>query len=143
MTVRPMLASDAGRVAELSGQLGYPAEATEVAERFRALAADPLSALLVAEDADGRVVGWTHVLGRQFLESAASAEVMALVVDADLRRSGVGRQLLAAAESWAVARGYDLMRIRSNTVRQEARPFYLGRGYEIAKTQYVFSKRLG
>jgi GNAT superfamily N-acetyltransferase len=143
MIVRTMRASDADRVAELSDQLGYPAGTIGVAERFRALSADPLSALLVAEDDTGRVVAWTHVMGRQFLESAASAEVIALVVDGTARRSGVGRQLLAAAESWAVARGYDLMRIRSNTVRQEARPFYIGRGYAISKTQYVFVKKLG
>jgi GNAT superfamily N-acetyltransferase len=50
--------------------------------------------------------------------------------------------LLAAAESWASARGYTSMRIRSNTARVEARPFYRKHGYAIVKTQYVFRKDL-
>lgn len=142
MTIRPMRLSDAALVANLSGQLGYPAGFEEIEKRWAALASDPDAALLVAESREGAILGWTHVQGRRFIESAPYAEVLALVVDAALRRSGIGRELLAAAEGWAVARGYDSMQIRSNTARDGARPFYLGRGYEIWKTQYVFKKRL-
>jgi GNAT superfamily N-acetyltransferase len=142
MMIRPMLSTDAASVEILSGQLGYPAKTEEIQARFTALSADPEAALMVAESDGGAILGWMHVQGRRFIESAPYAEVLALVVDAALRRSGVGRELLAAAEGWAISRGYDLVQIRSNTAREGARPFYLGRGYEIWKTQYVFKKRL-
>ena len=140
--VRPMSIADAARVAELSGQLGYPVDPDEIARRIRLLSKDPDSAVLVAESIDGEVLGWIHVLGRHFIESAPSAEVIGLVVDSAVRRRGVGEALLAAAERWAMEQGFARMRIRSNTVRQEARPFYLKNGYTIAKTQYVFQRDL-
>jgi GNAT superfamily N-acetyltransferase len=142
MILRPMVEGDAAEVAGLSGQLGYPTDPHEIAGRIGALAGDPDSAILVAESVDHRLLGWVHVIGRRFIESGPSAEVIGLVVDAAVRRGGVGAELLAAAESWASARGYTSMRIRSNTARVEARPFYLKHGYAIVKTQYVFRKDL-
>ncbi len=142
MRIRSMTARDAREVAALSSQLGYPSTAAEIEKRFRAAAQAPDSALDVAETDDGRVVGWVHVVGRHFLESEPYVEIAGLVVDAGARRHGVGWALVAEAETWAKERGYGTMRIRSNTARVEARPFYEQVGYEIIKTQYVFRKSL-
>jgi enamine deaminase RidA (YjgF/YER057c/UK114 family)/GNAT superfamily N-acetyltransferase len=134
---------DAGAVAALSGQLGYPATEGQIGTRFRDVSGDADSGLFVAEAEDGRVTGWIHVLGRHYLESDECAEIAGLVVDAGTRRQGAGKALVAAAESWARGRGYAAMRVRSNTVRAEARQFYLGLGFAIAKTQNVFVKAVG
>ena len=141
--VRTMTARDAADVAALSGQLGYPSTREEIERRFAAASRDPDAALFVAEGDEGRVAGWTHVVGRRFLETDAHAEITGLVVDARTRRRGVGQVLVSAAEDWARQRGYPTIRVRSNTARIEARPFYLKSGYEITKTQYVFRKSLG
>jgi GNAT superfamily N-acetyltransferase len=141
--LRAMEGRDAPVVAALSGQLGYPSTPEEIEHRLHGASRDPESALLVAEGGDGRVVGWTHVIGRHFLESEPFAEIVGLVVDAGARRLGVGRALATGAESWARARGYAAIRVRSNTARDESRPFYLGIGYETIKTQYVYRKKLG
>jgi GNAT superfamily N-acetyltransferase len=141
VVVRPMGAADAGAVAALSGQLGYPATAPQIAGRLEAARRDPGGGLYVAE-AEGRVLGWIHVVAFHDLESDPYAEIAGLVVDAGARRRGVGLALLEAAEGWARERGYREIRVRSNTARAEARPFYLKRGFTIVKTQYVFQKPL-
>ena len=98
--------------------------------------------LIVAEDEDGRILGWTHVIARVFLESDPYAELAGLVVDKNARRKGAGQALVSAAETWAVGRGYRTIRVRSNVKRVEARPFYEGRGYVIGKSQHVYEKTL-
>ncbi|HEV8700297.1 MAG TPA: GNAT family N-acetyltransferase [Candidatus Polarisedimenticolia bacterium] len=142
MVVRPMTARDADAAARLSDQLGYPATADAMERRFRALADDPDAALLAAEEAGGRMVGWIHVCGRRFLVSDAFAEIVGLVVETSARRRGAGKGLVLAAEEWARRRGYSVMRIRSNVRRMEARPFYEKLGYEVVKSQWVFRRSL-
>ncbi len=142
MRVRPMTEGDVRAVADLSGQLGYPSTPAQIQRRFERLSVAPDSALFVADGDDGRVVGWVHVAGRRFLESHPFAELEGLVVDAAARRKGAGKALVSAAEGWAAAQGYDTMRVRSNTKRVEARPFYERIGYAITKSQHVYQKAI-
>src|SRR5215813_6371577 len=106
MRVRSMRERDARAVADLSGQLGYPATAAQIRRRLAMQEKDSDSAALVFEDEEGRIAGWAHVIGRHFLESDPYAELAGLVVDAGARRKGVGRALVTAAEKWAIGRGY-------------------------------------
>jgi len=142
MRVRSMTERDAPAVADLAGQLGYPSTEAQIRRRFESVSDDPGSAVFVAEDEAGHVVGWTHVVARSFLESDPYAELAGLVVDRTARRRGVGHILVSAAETWAAERGYATMRVRSNVKRAEARPFYEGMGYVIGKTQNVYEKTL-
>ena len=142
MRVRSMTERDAPAVADLAGQLGYPSTEAQIRRRFESVSDDPGSAVFVAEDEAGHVVGWTHVVARSFLESDPYAELAGLVVDRTARRRGVGHILVSAAETWAAERGYATMRVRSNVKRVEARPFYEGMGYVIGKTQNVYEKTL-
>lgn len=137
-----MVSSDAPRVAELAGQLGYPSTTDQIEKRFLALDVIAESALFVAEDGMGVVVGWAHVIRRVLIECDTFAELMGLVVDAGARRRKVGESLMKAVEGWAAARGVRSVRIRSNSARQEARPFYERMGYTVRKTQWVFGKEL-
>ncbi len=142
LRIRPMTQQDAGEVAGLSTQLGYPASASEVQRRFFGVVQASAGAVFVAESAGGKVIGWLHVFGQRLLETAQFAEIGALVVDGAARRQGAGRALVAAAERWAREAGYGAIRVRSNTARTAARPFYEARGFELVKTQYVFQKAL-
>ncbi|HLJ81441.1 MAG TPA: GNAT family N-acetyltransferase [Ktedonobacterales bacterium] len=142
MRIRPMLVADAEEVAALSEQLGYPATAAQIAHRLSLLMEQPNCALFVAEDADERVVGWIHVVGRVYLDSDPFAQIGGIVVDERSRDQGVGRALLDQVEQWAVARGYDEMRLWSNVLRAGAHAFYERLGYEPVKTAYVFRKSL-
>jgi GNAT superfamily N-acetyltransferase len=140
--VRPMHEQDAPAVADLAGQLGYASTPAQIGRRIGILSGEPNSAAFVAEDASGKVIGWVHVVGRAFLEMDPYTEIAGLVVDAGARRLGAGKALVTAAETWALARGYTTMRVRSNVKRVESRPFYEGLGYAIGKSQYVYEKRL-
>jgi GNAT superfamily N-acetyltransferase len=134
--------SDAARIAELSGQLGYPATATQMKARLRYVIQDKEAACFVAESRDGGLIGWIHVSTTPLLEVERQAEVNGLVVDETARSHGAGALLLAAAEKWARGKRCKSMSVRSNVLRKRAHGFYLRNGYEHYKTQKAFRKGL-
>jgi GNAT superfamily N-acetyltransferase len=138
-----MTGADAGQVSALAGELGYPSTPAQIERRFRAIEGNADSRVLVAADADGLVLGWVHVFGLHLMESEGAAEVGGLVVDSRVRGRGIGRSLMAAAEAWALERGYTRVTLRSNTIRTETHRFYLGLGYSIVKSQHKFQKPIG
>ena len=142
MLVRNMQVEDSERVADLSGQLGYPATAVSVEERFQTILKLPENAMFVAEDEKRRVIGWVHVSGIHRLESDAYAEVGGIVVDSDSRRIGAGHALMNASEEWAKANGFTNIRLCSQMHRSEAHLFYKRIGYESFKTSLFFRKNL-
>lgn len=134
--------SDAGEISRLSAQLGYPAPVDAFQARMRKLLASPKHAVFVAEADDGRLAGFIAVEQRLIIEYGERAEIAALVVDAEIRRGGVGRTLVAAAERWAAELGMQDLVVRSNAARSESHPFYESLGYERTKTQHVYRKPL-
>jgi aminoglycoside 6'-N-acetyltransferase I len=65
--------------------------------------------VFVAERGDGSLAGFVEVGARPYADGCGTSPIgyiEAWYVDPDLRRSGYGRALLAAAEAWAHARGY-------------------------------------
>ena len=141
LKIRRARSSDAARLAELSGQLGYPATSNEIALRMKRMRPAELHAVIVAESQE-LVVGWLHISVTPLLEVPLRAEVNGLVVDENMRSLGAGAKLLAAAERWAAARGCKSMSVRSNVVRTRAHAFYLRNGYQHYKTQKAFQKVL-
>ena len=143
ISVRIAEDGDVSALAELSGQLGYPVEAGEMAARFARVRAQMAGEVFVAMGSTAAgVLGWTHVVPRLQLEEAPFAELAGLVVAESARSIGVGTALLAAAERWARAGGFALMRVRSNVVRERAHRFYEREGYCRVKGQAVFHKSI-
>jgi GNAT superfamily N-acetyltransferase len=142
MRIRPMTTADAPLVADLTTQLGYPVTAAETAERLAMLDARPDEHAALVADADGRAVGWVHVELSTSLASGQSASIGGLVIDERHRSSGIGAELLAAAEVWARERGAGTMVVRSRIARERAHRFYEREGYALVKTSHVFEKRL-
>jgi len=141
MLIRAMAEEDAADVAALCGELGYPAAAGDVAQRWTRLAGREDHAVFVADD-DGRVAGWAHVHDDWTLETGHTAELMGLVVSQSRRGAGLGRALVAEAERWARARGCPRLRVRSNVIREDAHRFYDALGYRRVKRQQVFDRDL-
>jgi len=84
----------------------------EYEPELRALLERDDAAVFVAERPDGSVCGYVEAGSRPYADGCASSPVgyiEAWYVDPDVRRSGYGRALLAAAESWARSRGYSEM----------------------------------
>ena len=136
-----MAPEDSAVVADLCGQLGYPATPDQILERFTRIERHNRAALFVGDD-EGRVVGWIHVAIVQVLEADLYAEIGGLVVDDTHRSRGVGAALVNAAEQWARDNGCGAMRVRSRVMRERAHAFYERSGYARIKTQHAFEKRL-
>ena len=139
--IRRAQLSDAAEMARLAIQLGYPITVAELTQRLAALLPNERHCIAVAVSG-ARMLGRVHVEHRSGIEAGERAELMALVVDADARRGGVGRELVAVAEQWALSRGLTSLVVRSNAARELSHPFYLALGYSRDKTQHVYSKAL-
>jgi GNAT superfamily N-acetyltransferase len=134
--------TDAPELAELTTQLGYPSTPGDIERRLPALLESSDHLVLVAVDARDRPVAWLHAVVRRVLESDSFVQVAGLAVDAGRRGAGIGSQLLAGAEQWALEAGFDLIRVRSNVIRERAHAFYVRAGYALAKTSHLFAKHL-
>ena len=142
VAVRRARSTDAARIAELSGQLGYPTSAKEMKARLRDALKDKDGACFVVESREDGLVGWIHVSTTPLLEMERRAEVNGLVVEESARSHGAGALLLAAAEKWARGKRCKSLSVRSNVLRERAHGFYLRNGYEHYKTQKAFRKEL-
>jgi GNAT superfamily N-acetyltransferase len=142
--IRRARRGDAERIAQLSGELGYPATAAQVARRLRQLKPTSKHAVFVAESPDAAtgLIGWVHVSVSHLLESDMRAEVNGLIVAEGQRSARAGAKLLEAAEEWARRRSCRGMNVRSNVIRERAHGFYERNGYEHYKTQKAFRKAL-
>lgn len=137
--------ADAEQIARLAGALGYPNEAEAMRVRLVDLASRSghWVALACDEQDDATALGWMHVARCITLETGEYAEILGLVVDAHVRRGGVGRALVAAAERWARSQRLARITVRSNAARVESHPFYAALGYQRPKSQHVYVKLLG
>ena len=129
-------------MAELSEQLGYPVEAQEMQMRLQRLLPTHNHLILVAESAS-EVVGWTHATEQHVLEVGRYCEILGLIIAADQRGKGIGRQLVDRIERWAAERGLDQITVRSNVLRQESHPFYERLGFIRFRTQHVYRRQIG
>jgi predicted N-acetyltransferase YhbS len=141
MTIRTAAVDDASRIAELTAELGYSASGGDIAERLRGLSGAAGDVVLVAETG-GEIAGWIQAHVSVTLESGWRMELVGLVVSDRIRRQGVGRMLVEAAEAWGRTRGVSVVCVRSNLKRIESHGFYPALGYEKAKTQAVYRKPL-
>ena len=140
--IRRARQTDAQRIAELSGQLGYPTTSKQMAARLRQVLREKSGACFLAETPQNGIVGWVHVSVTLLLEVERRAEMKGLVVDENVRSRGVGAELLNAAEDWARKKRCTGMSVRSNVIRERAHRFYLRQGYKHYKTQKAFRKTL-
>jgi GNAT superfamily N-acetyltransferase len=142
ITIRRAVLADAERLAELSAVLGYPVPLATMTARLTRLLASAADIVAVAEAPPALAVGWIHGAEHELIETGSHCEILGLVVDADYRQAGAGRQLVAAVEAWAAGRRLENVGVRSNVVRVESHPFYERLGYRRVKTQHSYRKQL-
>lgn len=142
LRIREVRENDAGRLAVLSTQLGYPSSKEDVVKRLSQIKRYSRHALYVSETAEGLVVGWLYAYVVVEPESDMRAEIGGLVVDESWRNSGAGKLLMAQAELWARETGCRSVSLYSNSARRGAHEFYKGIGYTHHKTSLRFRKAL-
>ena len=140
VTIEEADISDVHSLALLSGELGYPATAADMAHRLEAIRSDTDQKVFVARH--DFLVGWIHAVLIHSLESEPYAEIRGLVVTEQHRGAGIGTQLVQEAEKWAKRLHCGRIRVRTNIVRAEAHAFYRKLGYVSRKTQSVFDKSI-
>lgn len=105
----------------------------------------PDAAEFVAEKA-GELIGFVVVhradpvpnAERQILRHLGDvrADVPALGVDSRWRRRGIGRQLMARAEAWALEQGARTLTLDTFATSPLSNPFYRALGYEVTSVTY-------
>jgi GNAT superfamily N-acetyltransferase len=139
-TFRPAEASDAEFLAPLLGQLGYPADASEVPGRLEALAQFPMAVALVAVIGK-KVIGLITIHVFPSLHVAQPvAWITSLVVDSEYRGQGIGSALVGEAERWARENQAKRISVSSGLQREETHRFYEVRNY--LRTGLRFTKTL-
>jgi GNAT superfamily N-acetyltransferase len=122
--IRPAAATDSTYIADLLGELGFPASAESIPARLAALAAERVSIALVAER-ESLVVGVITVHSFASIhDDRPVAWITTLAVSTAVRKGGVGRALVRAAESWATSRGCVRISVTAALHRAVAHKFY-------------------
>jgi GNAT superfamily N-acetyltransferase len=137
VTVREAAPGDADAIARLCGQLGYPAESSDMPRRLARLSGDPNARAFVATGHDGVVVGMVTVHVRHTLNHEAPiGQITLLVVDEAIRSRGTGRALVSVAEEWARSRGTRRITVTTGLERSGAHAFYEKMGYSHTGRRY-------
>lgn len=136
--IRDARVDDAGPIAGLLRQLGYPADAAQVETRLQQLAI--VGDRVVVAETDGDVVGLAQLHVSPALEyDRPAAKIAALVVDEDRRGEGIGRALVDAMEEEARRRRCVLLFLTSSKRREDAHEFYRRVGLEETGTRFAKS----
>jgi aminoglycoside 6'-N-acetyltransferase I len=121
------------------------ADVDDLASELESLLADPDQVVFVAEREDGRLCGLVEAGVREFangVDEQPCAFVEGWWVDADVRRTGVGRALIAAVEGWARERGF--LQLGSDTELDNvlSQKAHLALGFEERERTVTFCKQL-
>ena len=127
LCIRPASAADAGALAGLVAELGYPTEPAAAGHRLAALTAAG-DQILVAEH-EARVIGMVQLHRTYFLHRPPDGRIVTLVVTTAHRNHGIGNHLLAAAEQVLLEWGCGRVEVSSGARREAAHRFYHRAGY--------------
>lgn len=128
------------QIAELLAAEGAAGDSASIAQRLSRLPRE--DRILMALEGE-RLLGFAHLRIMRGLAAEETAEVVAIIVRREWRRRGVGRMLVAAAETWARQSGRARLLLRTDVVRTAAHAFYVALGYQESATTIDFVRDLG
>lgn len=134
LVFRDAVHADAGELALLLDQLGYPTDPADVPARLDRLAASGGVGILAVEvderGIESRIVGFAVLNRLQFMTRERPVGWLSSFVVLDgLRGQGIGASLLAEVERRAAEWGCESVELTSNDRREGAHRFYLQNGY--------------
>jgi GNAT superfamily N-acetyltransferase len=140
LTIRFAEAADAEALAGLMTELGYETRTSEMTMRLQTIAADSRYRTFVAVR-NGKLCGMIGTFCfLSYEHNNPGGRILALVVSKEARRTGVGRRLIAAAESDFAQRNIQRVAVNTHLTRKDAHKFYAGLGY--TSNGYRFVKTL-
>ena len=149
MEIRPVKPADRDEWVRMRAKLYPDCHPEEIDEWFEFAEAGGTHrvgvAVLVAVRGDGTLAGFVELGSRNYAEGCESSPVAFLegwYVDLDVRRAGLGRRLVEAAENWAVTQGFTEMASDTELENEISLRAHLALGYEEVERQICFRKRL-
>jgi N-acetylglutamate synthase-like GNAT family acetyltransferase len=135
--LRSAARADAGAIASLLGELGYPSGAEAMATRLGRMLSREDQSILIADD-DSGVLGLLALHIFPMLEyDCDAALITALVITERARGMGVGRALVNRAAELARAAGARRFLVTTHNRRAGAHAFYERLGFEFTGRRYV------
>ena len=123
--------------------LGHTASVEQITDKIAKLTKDPACYLIVLENEITHTVdGFLQAEEYRLLYGEDGWNVIALAVESQSRRQGIGRQLLSALERYAAARQAGFIRLNCREERKDVHTFYESNHYSCDKTQKRFIKYL-
>ena len=144
-TVRPVEAADRAEWLRMRSALHGADASHEEETRLIVEGRGGPYGVFVAPRADGGLCGYIEVGERAYAEGCASTPVGYVEswwVDADVRGTGIGGALMAAAEAWARARGRTEIASDAQLDNLNSHAAHRALGYEEVERLVVFRKDL-
>lgn len=138
LAIRAADMNDAAALAQLMTELGYETSVPDMQMRLETILPDARYRMFVAVE-QGKVCGAIGTTAfHSFEHNDMGGRILALVVSQTRRRSGIGRQLIAAAEKDFARRNIRRMAVNTHLRRADAHEFYARLGFE--RNGYRFVK---
>jgi ribosomal protein S18 acetylase RimI-like enzyme len=140
--IRPAGVGDREFVLELAGRLiefgSVPGrDPSQMLVRDRAVLAGALeqssadTSVFVAEDDAGEAIGFIHLTTTDdYYTNSSTAHIADVVVVTAFGGRGTGSALIAFAEQWARARGFDMLTLNVFSANRRARELYARLGFQ-------------
>ena len=139
--VRPRDAQALVRICKTA--LKHETDSGTIKQRIEELSRNDSYYIAVYEDDhDHRVLGFIQAEKYNLLYGGNGWNIIALAVDPEVQRQGIGKKLLNALEKKASDDRYSFIRLNCNIVRKEAHAFYQSMEYTCDKTQKRFIKEI-
>ncbi len=88
------------------------------------------------------LIGYAQLGVTHDLENEDVVELVNIIVTVELRRQGVGRRLMTAAETWATQADRGTLVLRADVLRTEALAFFSSLGYVQSNTSQEYVRDL-
>lgn len=142
VTIREFTLDDAEAINLLNKNgLGYDYPVEKTKQKLAIIKSLSTNKIFVAT-IDSQVVGYVHASEYECSYSDSLKNILALVVNENYRKQGVGKKLMLAVENWAVNTNSIGVRLVSGFNREIAHKFYQQCGYTLRKEQKNFIKFL-
>ena len=143
IAIRNAQLGDTVDLAALMVDLGYETTTSEMTMRLMSILPNEAYRTFVAL-VDDRVCGMIGTVVQQGYEhNDLGGRILALVISPAVRRRGVGRALIAAAEADLARRGIGRVAVNTRLIRKDAHKFYEALGYERNGWRFVKNLVIG
>lgn len=129
-TIRSATVNDAPELARLFTELGHPSGAEQIVRCWPEWSAMGNTAFVAAQNDENLLAAITLHQMRVLHRPRPVGRITALIVDSRRRGHGMGKKLVATAESEFIRAGCGLLEITSHTRLVDAHAFYEHLGYQ-------------